>query len=316
MRKESKTNISTNISTVNGYHARTDCHVNYAFQGWQSNKLFTSDRYIKLDDNFNRADGKPLQAYGLEIELISDSISNTTVLAEVLNKVIFTHFPADLFKLQSDCSLGGHSSAEAITQVMTRDAIRNMYPAFKAMYNNYFPAMGITAGHISCGMHVNISNGLFGKTEAAQAEAIRKLYYIVNSKFNLACDLFCRDRNATGYCNRMNAGKEYAQHMNLAYQDVSHGVCFNLGHFTEGRVELRLVAGQKDYGAFRNTMETVFHLINAVKHLSWKECDDLEAIFSGCNQYVFDRINTMCREHFTAVQLSNIRATVKREELL
>lgn len=316
MRKESKTAISTNISTVNSYHARTDCSVNYAFQGWQSNKLFTSDRCIKLDDDFNRADGKPLQAYGLEIELICNSISNTTVLAEVLNKVIFAHFPADLFKLQSDCSLGGQSSAEAITQVMTRDAIRNMYPAFKAMYNDYFPAMDITAGHSSCGMHVNISNGLFGKTEATQTEAIRKLYYIINSRFALSCDLFRRRRDATDYCGRMNASKEYVQHMDLADQPCSHGVCFNLGHFTEGRVELRLVAGQKDYGAFRNTMETIFHLINAVKRLSWKECDDPEAVFSGCNQYVFNRLNTMCREHFTAAQLRNIRATVKQEELL
>ena len=72
MRKE---NVQTNnarpdIARVQSYHEGGSYLDNesYAFQGYESNKYFTSDRYIKLDENFNRPDGKPLKGYGLEIE--------------------------------------------------------------------------------------------------------------------------------------------------------------------------------------------------------------------------------------------------------
>lgn len=317
MRKDAKTTKTATLSNVAQYHGGVWGSEEYAFQGFRSNKYFTSDRFVGLDDRFNRPDGKPLRGFGLEIETECRGIHSTTVYAEVLNNVIFPHFPADLFKLQRDGSLSGDVAAECITQVMTREFIRNQYSAFKLMYDTYFPAFNIACG-VNCGMHVNLSNALFGRTETAQVEAIRKLFYIVNHHYAFCCALFNRDSSRTFYCSQMNSSKDYAKNLDLRGARSDHGVCFNLGHFASGRVELRLVGGQKNFPCFRNTMESVFFLVDAVKKLSWADCDDLVKIFSGCNQYVFDRIKSFCAQRgtITAAQVDEIRATVKREDLI
>lgn len=320
MRKEAKQTKPATITTVQGYHAGGSWGgEEYAFRGFQSNKYFTSDRYIPMSADYNRVDGKPLKGYGLEIETECGGISNTTVLAEVLNKVVFTHFPADLFKLQRDGSLtGGQSSAECITQIMTREFIRNNYAAFKLMFDTYFPAFQISASESgNCGMHVNISRGVFGRSEAAQAEAVRKLYYIINHHYKLCCALFYRNYSRTDYCAQMRCSMDYVKAMPMQ-QECSHGVSFNLGHWDAGRIEIRLVGGQKNYACFRNTMEAVFFLVDRVKELSWAGLDDVSTIFRGCNQYVYDRLKSYCRERGTITDsaLAAIRATVKRVELI
>lgn len=61
----------------------------------------------------------------------------------------------------------------------------------------------------------------------------------------------------------------------------------------------------------------MFFLVDACKRLSWADCDDPVKVFSGCNQYVFDRLLTCCvGEGLTVEQCQAIAATVKREELL
>ena len=89
MRKNAKTNKAATISRVQSYHEGGNYSEAYAFAGFQSNKYFTSDRYIKLDANFTRTDGKPLKGYGIEIETECSGVSNQRVLAEVLDKIIF-----------------------------------------------------------------------------------------------------------------------------------------------------------------------------------------------------------------------------------
>ena len=294
------------IAIVHSYHSGSGSS-NYAYNGFFDNRYYTSDRFIKLDNNFRRPDGKALKGYGLEIELGCNTISSTTVLAEILDKVVFAHFPEHLFKMQSDCSLRGSSTAECITQVMTREFIRNHYPEFKLMYDHYFRTLGIES-NTSCGMHCNISNAVFGAAEKTQADAIRKLYYIVNHHYDQMCIMLHRDRDATLYCGRMTAEKEACRTMDLTGHISSHGVSFNLGHYTEGRIELRLVGNQISYACFRNTMETIFHLCSAVKDLSWSDCDDFARIWYGCNQHVFDRL-TMVRG-MDAADLQRVRSTV------
>jgi len=319
MRKDRKHEINVTTGRIQRYHEGGNA-TTYAFRGYKANKYFTSDRFIKLDENFNRPDGKPLQGYGLEIETECNGIINETVLADVYEKIIFDLFPADLFKMQHDISLGGCTNAECITQVMTKEFIRNNYAAFKAMYNVYFPAFQISCTSGNCGMHVNLSNALFGTTEEKQAEAIRKLLYLVNRHYDLFVQLTARDPNRTDYCRRMPqfatiAGAKAADLHNMP---SSHGNCFNGSHFPEGRVELRIVGGQKDFGCFRNTMESVFHVVSAVRRLSWKDLDDITKVFAGCNQYVFDRLKSKCYNAgvITVEQLDAIHATMKEEHYL
>ena len=321
MRKEAKVENAVNLSNVDGYHGSRGNSGNYAFNGWSTRKYFTSDRFILLNERFQRADGKPLQGYGLEIETECNGITSTSVYAEVLQKIVFEHFPADLFKLQRDGSLGGSTSAEAITQPMTQAFVRNQYKNFKLMYNTYFDAFNVSCSASGrCGMHVNISNACFGKTKAVQDDSIRKLLFFVNKFYTLSCALFARNVRHTMYCACMSmyANKETAKRADLTSFGSSHGVCYNLGHYLEGRVELRLVGGQKDYGCFRNTMESVFWLVNNLRNVPWKDMENLERIFRGCNQYVYDRLKTKCHEAgaIDDATLSAIRATVKREELL
>lgn len=318
MRKDAKQVRTAELARVQGYHAGGSGwgSENYAYAGFKSNKYFTSDRYIPLNESFVRPDGKPLKGYGLEIETECRGIHNQGVYAEVLSSIIFAQFPADLFKMQNDGSLSGDTSAECITQVMTKEFIRNNYSAFKLMYDTYFPAFNITCG-TNCGMHANISRACFGRSEAAQTLAVKKLYYIINKHFDLCCVLLNRDRHNTHYCSRMSYDVEYVKNLDLSRQSSSHGVSFNLGHWNAGRIEIRLVGGQKNYPCFRNTMECIFWLVDAVKRISWSDCDDISKIFAGCNQYVFDRL-TKCR---TEGVLSNgiveaVRPTVIREELI
>lgn len=318
MRKDRKTTKTAEVSRIQGYHEggySLGSVEAYAFTGFKANKYFTSDRFIKLDESFRRPDGKPLKGFGLEIETECHGVTNATVLAEVLEKIIFSHFPADLFKLQRDGSLSGDTSAECITQVMTREFIRNNYASFKLMYDTYFPTFGIVAGE-SCGMHCNISTAVFGSKPDTIADNVRKLYYIINRHFDFACQLLRRNPNRTGYCSRMNYTD--ARTMNLSGHGSSHHVSFNLGHYDAGRIEIRLVGGQKNYASFRNTMESIFFLCDRVKTLKWDELDDLGAIFQGCNQYVFDRLNTYCKRAGTIspADLERIRPTVTHDDFI
>jgi len=123
MRKNAKTLKQVELSHLQGYHATTFDRNGelYAYDGFKTRKYFTNDRSIELDENYNRADGKPLKGYGLEIETECFGVCDRTVYAEILDKIIFSHFPKDLFKLQRDGSLGGDTSAECITRAIERE---------------------------------------------------------------------------------------------------------------------------------------------------------------------------------------------------
>ncbi len=315
MRKETKAKARKTVSTSveQSYHAGSYSapNVNYAFRGFDKNLYFTSDRTKVLDENFRLADNSPLKGYGLEIEVESNTITSSNTLAFTLKEVAFKNLPVGLFKFQHDASLsGGSSSTEAITQVMTKEFIRNNYPGFRYMYD-IFAIYGVDAYRSgNCGMHCNMSIGMFGKTLAKQKEAIMKLVYFVNHHYTVACSLLKRRVERTGYCSRITYfrqdGRSYdftkvkdCQEFKLENTNEgqsSHGICFNLAHFNTGRVELRLVGGQKDYFMFRNTMETIFHLVEACKTCSWKEMEDLEKVFKGCNKYVLKRLKDLVSE--------------------
>jgi len=296
MRNDSKKTIAVSIASIDQYHGGSwgdDEH--YAFEGFKSNKYFTSDRYIELDEHFRRPDGLPLEGYGLEIETECWGIKSARVLADVMEKIIFVLFPADLFKMQRDGSLGHDYGdydercigVECITQVMKKSFIRNNLASFKAMYDVYFKAFDIScskSGH--CGMHVNVSNAVFGNTKEKQIEAIRKLHYFINKNFQFACKLFKRDYSETGYCGRMEYGD--ARTMEISGGDHYH--CLNYSHFESGRIEIRLVGGQKNYCHFRNTMECVFFLCERMRTISWDDLDDMTKVFKGCNNYVMKRL--------------------------
>lgn len=311
--RQNNIGISNNAiksDNLQGYHAGADGEA-YAFAGFDSNKLFTSDRTIALDSGFNRADGKPMKGYGLEIEtgwgLGSNGYTARIILANIFSTAIFPIFPKALFKMQSDSTITG---VECITQVMTKEFIRNNYKAFKTMYNDYFPMFAIRCDDGHCGMHVNLSVGLFGTTEKTREEAIRKLYYIVNKHYDLMLALTYRDARRTNWCGRMP--HDVAKTMDVHAMSSSHHNCFNGSHYDAGRVELRFVGGQKNFACFRNTMESIFHLVDRVKTIGWSDCDDVVKIFEGCNSYVFDRLSTLCfdRGTISSADIEAIRGSV------
>lgn len=311
MRKEAQKRNTVEIATVQNYHNGNYHSESYITEGFQSLKYFASDRPEKLTANFERHNGLPLEGFGYEIETECWGIKRITAFAEVLKKIIFPLFPADLFKMQHDGSLGTDNAigVECITQVMRKSFIRNHYKDFHSMYNEYFPAFGISATRSgNCGMHINISNACFGDTREKQIEAIRKLHYFINKNFEFACKLVKRDPAKTGYCGRMNYSN--AQTMHIGGGDHYH--CLNYSHFQTGRVELRLVGGQKDYYEFRNTSETVFFLVNRVKTIKWEELEDMTKVFKGCNQYVYKRLED-CGLTYEA--LHTIKENIKPEDL-
>lgn len=322
MRKEAKQIERAQIARVQGYHQGGSYvdRESYAFQGYKENRYYASDRYEKLAEDYKRPNGQPCKGYGLEIETECSAMSNQTILAEVFEKIIFPNFPDGLFKMQNDGSLSC-VSAECITQIMTKGFVRNNYKNFRKMFNDYFRAFGISASDSgNCGMHVNVSLANFGAKPETQAETVKKLLYVINKHFSFFCALFYRDVRKTGYCSQMRqyTDKQACKNADLTAFGSSHGVCLNLGHYAAGRVEIRLVGGQKDFACFRNTMESVFFLVQRLQRLSWDACDDLVKMFSGCNQYVFDRIKSYCYERGTITRdaVEKIGQTVVREELI
>ena len=162
-------------------------------------------------------------------------------------------------------------------------------------------------------MHVNISNAVFGKTVSEQDEAVRKLYFLINRFYTLFCNLFRRSEYRTGYCGQMEYDNARTMDLHDVYSD--HYVCFNLGHYNAGRIELRLVGGQPDFEAFRQTMETVFFLCNRVKTIKWEDIEDLYKVFKGCNQYVYNNLLYNGRCYVGNANMEKISHTVKTEDL-
>ena len=316
MRKEKQSaDMTIDLTQRNSYH-HGHYEGNYAFNGFDCGRYaMVSDRKVQLDENFNRVDGKPNKFFGLEIETECSMITDADVLTNVMKFILQKNFPEGFFKYESDSSLHGSSSVECITLPATKEGIRNMYPAFKAMYDA-MPLFGVScAASGNCGMHVNISNAVFGTTKKTQDEAIRKLYTFINRHFSLACALVSRPEDRTCYCQQMSVTN--STNMPLAGFMSSHGVCFNLGHYSEGRIELRLVGGQRNFECFRNTMEVVFHLCAAMKRVSWDSLDDIAAVFSGCNQAVYERLTRCYRlGHIPSAAMIDIRATVTQEDLI
>lgn len=317
MRKDAKSQNDVKLASVQGYHQggwTGATSESYAFMGYGKNKYFTSDRWIALDENFCKEDGSPVKGYGLEIETECYSIINQTVYANLLEKVIFPLFPADLFKMQNDGSLDGDTSAECITQVMTKEFIRNHYKDFKSMYDVYFKSFDIRCGAgTDCGMHCNISTALLGGTEKAQIETARKIFFLINNYYDLFKVAFSRENSTTWSGKFLNYSKDYCKSLDVATMRNDHGKCLNYSHFNAGRIEIRLVGGQKNYASFRNTMETIFHIVDVAKKISWNDIDNLVKWFGGCNNYVFDRLERCVNENVLSRSvLESIRPTVKQ----
>ncbi len=289
MREESKRTINPMVTTmVMGYHRSRH----------QSLKVFTSDRYHELTAKD--------KAYGLEIEtnctwinVHGTSQQGRESIGALLQEVVFKEFPKDFVRWELDGSING---AECITQCMTKEFIRNHYAQFKNLFDVYLPKFGMTP-NISCGMHTNISLANFGINEEKRIENAKKLYYFINKHYDLACCLLQRNPSRTTYCGRMSSRVTIQSAKEIDLHDFydDHGSCINFGHVYETResarrVELRLVGGQTKFAMFRNTMETIFHIMDAIKNVSWESLDKLEVVFKGCNKYVLSRLD-LCREN-------------------
>lgn len=305
MRKEAREERTVNIAQVAGYH-----HGNNQYE---KHLVFASDRPNEADATYHlMKDGSLPAMIGIELETECWGIKSSTIYANLLRDVVFKVFPANLWKIESDCTLdGGDVGAECITQPMTKAFIRNHYRDFKAMYE-YFRSFGIDPARSgNCGQHAHISLTCFGRNKATQDEAIRKLFYIVNRHYDLICALLFRRQDRQDWCGRMDYTQAWT--MDLNNMPGSHGNGCNYSHYSHGNVELRIPGGQKDYPCFRNTMESIFHLIEASKSISRKDCDDITKVFAGCNQHVFDRLRSYCYERGTisTEQLDAIQQTVK-----
>lgn len=302
MRKEKRIEKTPNITEMNGYHGTRIEGERQANSFIGGAKYFASDRAKALRDV------ETAKGYGIEWEMTSRLSSNGTILATILNSEFSRHLPENFFKFEYD----GTVDIECVSQIGTKAFFRNHYRDFKVIYK-YLQTIqtGPNFGDSSCGMHVNISIANFGKDTATQRANIMKIHNWINgneSNYRFACAMLHRDTSRTRYCGRMQA--------NVLNDCGSHGYSMNYAHMSEGRasrVEIRLVGAQKTYGAFRNTMEVVFWLVKQSKELSADAWNDPVKLWSGCNQYVFDRL----KDHFAdAEKLEVIRQNVKREELI
>lgn len=315
-RKDARNYERPEVSRMSGYHGGDFRTLNF----------YNSDRKIKLNRNYTVSAENPegikklfkvgsnVKAFGLEVETVGEPITfGTTFYTNILD-LIFNKagFDDDFFKIESDATVNG----ECITQTFSRAWLRNNYKCFKAMYE-LFDIFKITTNSPSCGMHVNLDLSNLGLDFDTQVENARKLGYVINKHYNLMKIAFYRP-GSTQWCGRMNTTKEYWQNTPLESFSSSHGNCYNMSHIRQNRIEIRLVGGQKNYPCFRNTMETVFCLIDRVCKLSWKDLDDVSKLFKGCNVHVFSRLSENCVESgvISREDIEKIRPTIKDERWL
>lgn len=308
-------------------YTRPEIEMMSSYHGGNFNRLvaFNSDRKIKLDGNYTVSNDNPdgikklfkpgshMKLFGLEVETVGEPISLGATIYTNLLDLIFSKsgFDPDFFKIESDITVNG----ECITQTFTKAWLRNNYKLFKGMYS-LFETFHITTNDSRCGMHVNIDTCNFGSDASAQEENIRKLGYVINKHYDLFKVAFNRT-GTTRWCPRMRYDVDYWKTTPINRFPISHDeCCINLGHVHQGRIEIRLVGGQKNYAGFRNTMETVFHIIDRVNKLAWKDLDDIEKLFKGCNAHVFDRISSNCLQAdvIDRATVEKIRPTVKMDE--
>lgn len=318
MRKDARQYTNPTVKTIRGYHGGH----------FESLKFFNSDRVVNLDRNYKVSEdntastktiakvGSPVRALGLELETVSP-IKNAvgeTVLVNIIDLAMNkAGFPSDFWKVEQDCTV----DAECISQTFSKAWLRNNYKCFKAMYE-CFEQLTVSTNSTKCGMHVNIDLSNLGKDRQEQEKNVRKLGYLINKHYDFFKVAVYRN-GSTQWCPRMNSEKSYWKTTPIYGFPTSHSACcVNMGHFEQGRVEIRLVGGQRNYPCFRNTMEVVFHIIDNIKKLSWDDLDDLTKVFNGCNRHVLDRIYTNCREAGVISQedADKIRANATDERFL
>lgn len=311
MRKDARTAAPIEVLRLAGYH-------NSSFK---SLKYFNSDRYASLAPDFTILNGKGVmkegtqpKMYGIELETECTTVNDGDVFCNILHTIFDQCFVDDLFRIERDGSLGGHGAtgAECVSQTFSKAFMRNNYQNIKNMYR-LFDAFGITTQNNNCGMHVSISLSCLGSDKETQIENAKKLYYTINRHYDFFKVAFNRVNRTTycGICDDYNIIKDYTVDQ-LYNMPNDHMVCMNYSHIHTGRLEIRLVGGQKNAACFRNTMETVFHVVEAMNKLKWEDLDNLETIFKGCNNHVYDRL-TRCRNEYVLSQavLDMIEPTIK-----
>lgn len=318
MRKTSQQRITSNdVRNLAMYHNGS----------YEQLTAYNSDRKVKLNPDYTvsadntastlklfKANNR-MNLFGIELETFTRRYGDTygdsmqgTIYCNVLHMIYEKcGFDSDFFKTETDCTV----SAESVSQTFTKAWMRNNYRCFKAMYE-MFEKLGITTDSVKVGMHVNVDLSNFGSKMDEQVENARKLGYLINKNYDFFKAAFYRKN--TEWCPRMNDTMEYWKYTPINRFPISHNACcVNMSHIAQNRIEIRLVAGQKNYPCFRNTMEVVFQILDRIKSLSWKDCDDLTKVFKGCNNYVYDRLKTLCYDAntITREQLDAIAPTVK-----
>lgn len=307
MRKEARTQRTANITNCNSYHGTFDSTAQH-----QANAFYDGAKYFASDRAKSLYDVTMPKGYAVEWEMTSNLTSDSTILATILNSEFKAHMPENFFKFERDCTV----DIECVSQIGTKAFWRNHYAGMKAIYK-YLKTVQTypNANRKSCGMHVNISIANFGKDEATQIANMAKIHRWINAteeNYQFARAMVHRE-GSTQWSGRMNP--DYLD------RGGSHYDCMNYSHLEEGtasRLEIRLVGAQQTYGNWRNTMETIFWLVKQSKELSAKDWNNPVKLWSGCNQYVFDRLTDAVAIYGTinAADYETIRANVKREELV
>ena len=128
-----------------------------------------------------------------------------------------------------------------------------------------------------------------------------KLHNWIADNYNFACALFHRDIHHTHYCGRMERG--------VLDMCGSHGLMCNYSHMNAGaasRIEIRLVGPQTTFPAFRNTLETIFHLVEAAK--DGRDFTNPVKLWAGCNECVLDRLHDFVNVYITLSDYEEISA--------
>ncbi|MDY0291914.1 MAG: hypothetical protein RBR02_06230 [Desulfuromonadaceae bacterium] len=216
------------------------------------------------------------KGFGVELEI--DSIHNVS-----LHPIEAALKTKEITKNHTYCSTDGSLSSQGY-EIITHPHTYNQL--MKIEWNklfDYLKEKGYDVnGANNAGLHVHVSREFFGTTSNERNEALSKLAYLFDVKYEDFIKISRRtpERMRSWACkNSVNANKDTAKSMSKTYSNRG-ALNFNKTY----TVEFRYNRGTLDLQTFKTSLDIINTICKNSKVISWEDTDNWKKWLKGCKK--------------------------------